>query len=77
MGQIHQHLVLFNHVALNDEMHFLEHIPHLQKHFIFPAQVTDGFYKTASGTRRIDRHAACSRGQIKCHILSGWAFFLS
>jgi L-fuconate dehydratase len=46
MGQIHQHLVLFNHVALNHEVHFLEHIPHLQEHFVFPAQVTEGLYKT-------------------------------
>jgi L-fuconate dehydratase len=45
MGQIHQHLVLFNHVALNDEVHFLEHIPHLQENFVFPAQVSSGFYK--------------------------------
>jgi len=45
MGQIHQHLVLFNHVALNHEMYFLEHIPHLQEHFMFPAQVSRGFYK--------------------------------
>jgi L-fuconate dehydratase len=45
MGQIHQHLVLYNHVALNHEMYFLEHIPHLQEHFLFPAQVHGGFYK--------------------------------
>ena len=45
MGQIHQHLVLFNHVALNHEVNFLEHIPHLQGHFVFPAQVDGGFYK--------------------------------
>jgi L-fuconate dehydratase len=45
MGQIHQHLVLFNHVALNHEMYFLEYIPHLQEHFLFPAQVCGGFYK--------------------------------
>jgi len=45
MGQIHQHLAIFNHVALNDEVHFLEHIPHLQKHFVFPALVRGGFYK--------------------------------
>jgi len=44
MGQIHQHLVLFNHIALGHEVHFLEHIPHLQKHFIFPAQVKEGCY---------------------------------
>jgi L-fuconate dehydratase len=45
MGQIHQHLVLFNHVALNHEVYFLEHIPHLQEHFLFPAQVLGGLYK--------------------------------
>ena len=45
MGQIHQHLVLFNHVALNHDVHFLEHIPHLREHFVFPAQVKDGFYR--------------------------------
>ena len=46
MGQIHQHLVLFNHVALNHQMYFLEHIPHLREHFVFPAQVRGGVYKT-------------------------------
>ena len=46
MGQLHQHLVLFNHIALDHEVVFLEHIPHLKEHFIFPAQVIDGFYKT-------------------------------
>jgi L-fuconate dehydratase len=46
MGQIHQHLVLFNHVALNHKMYFLEHIPHLQEYFRFPAQVRGGVYKT-------------------------------
>jgi L-fuconate dehydratase len=46
MGQLHQHLVLFNHIALDHEVVFLEHIPHLKEHFVFPAQVIDGFYKT-------------------------------
>ena len=46
MGQLHQHLVLFNHVALDHEVIFLEHIPHLKDHFVFPAQVSGGFYKT-------------------------------
>ena len=45
MGQIHQHLVLFNHVALSHKLYFLEHIPHLREHFRFPAQVSGGFYK--------------------------------
>src|SRR5258708_36020285 len=46
MGQLHQHLVLFNHIALADEVLFLEHIPHLRSHFVFPALVADGCYKT-------------------------------
>ncbi len=46
MGQIHQHLVLFNHIALNHEIVFLEHIPHLRSHFLFPAEVAGGIYRT-------------------------------
>jgi L-fuconate dehydratase len=46
MGQLHQHLVLFNHIALDHEVVFLEHIPHLKEHFVFPANVSGGFYKT-------------------------------
>jgi L-fuconate dehydratase len=46
MGQLHQHLVLFNHIALAHEVLFLEHIPHLRSHFVFPALVADGCYKT-------------------------------
>jgi L-fuconate dehydratase len=46
MGQLHQHLVLFNHIALGQEPFFLEHIPHLRDHFVFPASVADGHYKT-------------------------------
>jgi L-fuconate dehydratase len=46
MGQLHQHLVLFNHIAMGHEALFLEHIPHLQKHFVHPAQIINGVYKT-------------------------------
>lgn len=46
MGQIHQHLVLFNHIALGHEAIFLEHIPHLRKYFLHPASVEDGIYRT-------------------------------
>jgi L-fuconate dehydratase len=46
MGQIHQHLVLFNHVALGHEALFLEYIPHMRDHFVHPAQVSDGIYQT-------------------------------
>ena len=45
MGQIHQHLVLFNHIAMDHEALFLEHIPHLKPYFKNPAQVIDGYYK--------------------------------
>lgn len=46
MGQLHQHLVLFNHIALGHEALFLEYIPHLSDKFIFPAQVKGGVYQT-------------------------------
>jgi L-fuconate dehydratase len=46
MGQIHQHLVLFNHIAMAHESVFLEHIPHLRSHFVFPAIVEGGRYLT-------------------------------
>jgi len=45
MGQIHQHLVLFNHVALGHERLFLEYIPHLRHVFRFPATVESGHYQ--------------------------------
>jgi L-fuconate dehydratase len=46
MGQIHQHLVLYNHIALGHEALFLEYIPHLRRHFVHPAQVEAGVYRT-------------------------------
>ena len=46
MGQIHQHLVLFNHIALNNEIVFLEHIPHLAEYFVHPAVIESGRYRT-------------------------------
>ena len=46
MGQIHQHLVLFNRIALGQDAVFLEHIPHLRSHFVHPAQVESGVYAT-------------------------------
>ena len=46
MGQLHQHLVLFNHISLGHEALFLEQIPHLQQHFVHPVQVKNGVYLT-------------------------------
>ncbi|MGA3171957.1 MAG: enolase C-terminal domain-like protein [Chthoniobacteraceae bacterium] len=46
MGQIHQHLVLFNHIGIDLPVVFLEHIPHLQKHFVHPMRVANGVYQT-------------------------------
>ncbi len=46
MGQMHQHLMFFNHIALAHEVVFLEHIPHLRKHFVHPAEVSSGVYRT-------------------------------
>jgi L-fuconate dehydratase len=46
MGQMHQHLVLFNRIGLGLKSAFLEHIPHLKNHFVHPAQVQGGVYQT-------------------------------
>ena len=46
MGQIHQHLVLFNLIALGHPEVFLEHIPHLSRYFVNPAKVIGGRYQT-------------------------------
>jgi len=46
MGQIHQHLVLFNHIAMGHDAVFLEHIPHLREYFVHPASVDGGVYRT-------------------------------
>lgn len=59
MGQVHQHLVLFNHIALGHEALLLEHIPHLQRYFTEPARVEGGRYRTpeepGSSTRFLNR----------------------
>lgn len=46
MGQLHQHLVLFNHIAMGHEALFLEHIPHLKQHFRNPIKIKEGVYVT-------------------------------
>jgi L-fuconate dehydratase len=46
MGQIHQHLVLFNHLALGHDVVFLEHIPHLREYLVHPASIDGGVYRT-------------------------------
>ncbi|KLT65373.1 enolase C-terminal domain-like protein [Pedobacter sp. BMA] len=50
MGQLHQHLVLFNHIALGHEALFLEHIPHLKARFIHPVRLENGLYITPQNT---------------------------
>jgi L-fuconate dehydratase len=49
-GQLHQHLVIFNHVALGHEALFLEYIPHLQEKFSSPCRVEAGVYVTPHET---------------------------
>ncbi len=46
MGQMHQHLVLFNHIAVGHDVIFLEHIPHLREFFVHPCRVEGGVYQT-------------------------------
>jgi L-fuconate dehydratase len=45
MGQLHQHLVLFNRIALGHEIVFLEHIPHLRSKFVNPVTIENGVYR--------------------------------
>lgn len=44
MGQIHQHLVLYNHIALGHPHLFLEAIPHLRQYFRHPVRLENGYY---------------------------------
>ena len=44
MGQIHQHLVLVNHIVMGHPEVFLEHIPHLSQYFVHPVQLSGGRY---------------------------------
>lgn len=46
MSQIHQHLVLFNHIGLGHQALLLEQIPHLHEHFVHPCVVEAGVYRT-------------------------------
>ena len=46
MGQLHRHLVLFNHIAMGHQALFLEHIPHLKNHFVHPIRIENGLYIT-------------------------------
>ena len=39
MGQIHQHMVLFNHISIGHPHLFMEYIPHLRKYFKYPITV--------------------------------------
>lgn len=50
MGQLHQHLVLFNHIAMGHPALFLEHIPHLKQYFRFPVNISNGVYQTPQET---------------------------
>jgi L-fuconate dehydratase len=43
MGQIHQHVSIFNHIALGHKKLFLEYIPHLKDYFAHPVLARDGF----------------------------------
>lgn len=46
MGQIHQHMVLFNHISLNHPHLFMEYILHLRKYFRFPIMVENAKFIT-------------------------------
>jgi len=46
MGSFTNTSFLFNHIALEHEVVFLEHIPHLREHFVHPCDVSGGVYRT-------------------------------
>jgi len=46
VGHLHQHLVLFNHIAVGHPVVFLEHIPHLRERFLHPVVIAGGVYRT-------------------------------
>jgi L-fuconate dehydratase len=46
MGQLHQHLVLYNHIGMDHPKLFLEHIPHLSQEFLHPVKIVHGTYQT-------------------------------
>jgi L-fuconate dehydratase len=60
MGQIHQHLVLFNHIAVGHGALFLEYIPHVRHRFTHPAVVEGGVYRTP-------QEPGCSCDVIELH----------
>lgn len=46
MGQIHQHMVLFNHICMDQPHLFMEYIPHLRKYFKHPVMVEHARFVT-------------------------------
>ena len=46
MGQLHQHLVLYNRIGMGHEVVFLEHIPHLKSKFLHPVKLVNGVYQS-------------------------------
>lgn len=45
MGQLHQHLVLADHIVIGHPADFLENIPHLAQYFKYPAVIENGVYR--------------------------------
>jgi L-fuconate dehydratase len=45
MSQIHQHLILFDHIAMGQDAIFLELIPHLRDYSVHPASIGEGAYR--------------------------------
>lgn len=57
MGHMHQHLVAWQAMTLGMEACPLEHIPHVNEHFVHPAVVRDGRY-------RLPREAGASLAMV-------------
>lgn len=59
MGQIHQHLVFWQSIALGREPCYVEAIPHLRDEFVDPALIVNGRYQTptsAGASTRLVKH---------------------
>jgi hypothetical protein len=48
-NKTHQHLVLFNYIAMGHPKTFLEHISHRKRYLAHPVQWREGRFKTPRG----------------------------
>ena len=73
MGQLHQHLVLFNHVALATRRCSWSTFPILQQHFSTPCRVEGGVYLTphepGASCDLVQLHEAACHGLLDLSVI--------